>query len=171
MLGFIRRNIRCILTTIFSILLGIMFILFDHDTEQKVIFNLVIGIILYFCFYSIHKVKKAESKTNKILYMINILLNIVLVIVYLFWLKENTSRFLGLLLMLFPVIRAILAKNWAMQMYYDRYFYLFSMFVLVFSPYETNETGFIFLTVLTFTLPIILIYYLIMYGRIVIKKD
>ncbi len=171
MLGFIRRNIRCILTTIFSILLGIMFILFDHDTEQKVIFNLVIGIILYFCFYSIHKVKKAESKTNKILYMINILLNIVLVIVYLFWLKENTSRFLGLLLMLFPVIRAILAKNWAMQMYYDRYFYLFSMFVFVFSPYETNETGFIFLTVLTFTLPIILIYYLIMYGRIVIKKD
>lgn len=172
MIRFLKTHWESLLFTIILLVTGIFSMFIDLRITYPYFTYLIGGLFIYFAVKSFFLANYAQEKANKIVYYINIPVDIALAVYLMFFIKEPSFRLIAGLGFILPIVRSFIAKSWIGQLYLDRskIFMLIIMFIFSPSNIGTNYGMLIALGVVCFIVVAIMIYYLAMYGNIISEE-
>lgn len=173
---FIRKHWESLLFTLTIITLGFLSMNLTINNLEK--FYLYFGFfgLLFFGITTAVFFKKRPEKHCRVIELIDALVDIVLAFVLLFVIKEPNLRLVGAIFIILPVVKSIVSQSWVGSLYLDRGKMFFGILFIIFSPYHIilaggNYSSFIALGWILYIVGALMIYYLIIYGRIITEEE
>ena len=171
---FLTKHWESLIFTAVMILFGVCYIVATYTSLLIVKYTLMVGLVYYAAKAIIFR-KEVPGKLHMILRYIEAAADIGILFYMIFGIVEFEFRLPAFLFLILPVVKTFFHESWISQAYLDRTKYFFGILFVILPLNRMVSIGsyglFITVGVLFLVLAVIMIYYLIFYGRILSEKE
>ena len=171
---FLAKHWESLIFTAIMIMFGVCYIVLTVPSLLVVKYTLMVGLV-YYAVKAIVFAKEVPGKIHMILHYIEAAADIGILFYMIFGIVEFEFQIPAILFLIMPVVKTFFHDSWISQVYLDRTKYFFGILYVILPLNRMISIGsyglFITVGVIFLVLAVIMIYYLIFYGRILSEKE